>query len=187
MEKTMRRTRRESKAMTVAALLLMAFARAAAEENPEKQAHGKRIVVSIPDCKLALVEDGRVTKVYQTAVGAPVSPSPTGTFQIATRLSNPTYYHSGKVVGPGKNNPLGPRWLGLSLKGFGIHGTNAPRSIGHAASHGCIRLRNQDILDLFERVEVGDVVELHGERDESVARLFAPVPETGAAGTGGTH
>lgn len=168
----MRQTRRESKAMTVAALLLLAVARAAAQD--------RRIVVSIPDCKLALIEDGQVVKVYDTAVGAPVSPSPTGTFQIVTRVAHPTYYHPGKVVGPGANNPLGPRWLGLSLKGFGIHGTNAPRSIGHAASHGCIRLRNRDIVDLFARVEVGDVVELHGERDELVARLFGAVVPGGA-------
>jgi lipoprotein-anchoring transpeptidase ErfK/SrfK len=171
----MRQTRTESKALTVAALLLMAVARAAAEEDPEKQA-GRRIVVSIPDCKLALIENGQVVKVYDTAVGAPVSPSPTGTFRIVTRVAHPTYYHTGKIIGPGSSNPVGPRWLGLSLKGFGIHGTNAPRSIGHAASHGCIRLRNRDIVDLFERVEVGDTVELHGERDELVARLFAPAP-----------
>ncbi len=181
----MRQTRRESKTVTVAALLLMAVARAAAQEDPERQ--GRRIVVSIPDCKLALIEDGQVVKVYETAVGAPVSPSPTGTFQIVTRLAHPTYYHPGKVVGPGTENPLGPRWLGLNLKGFGIHGTNAPRSIGHAASHGCIRLRNRDIVDLFERVEVGDVVELHGERDELVARLFAPAPAAGAVAPGGAR
>ena len=149
----------------VAALWMMAAARPAAAE--------RRIVVSIPDCKLALLDGGQVVKLYRTAVGAPVSPSPTGTFQIVTRLTHPTYYHPGKVVGPGKDNPLGPRWLGLSRKGFGIHGTNEPRSIGRAASHGCIRLMNSDIVDLFERVEVGDTVELHGERDELVDRLFA--------------
>lgn len=173
----MRQTRKESKAMTVAALLLMAASRVAAQD--------RRIVVSIPDCKLALIENGQIVKVYETAVGAPISPSPTGTFQIVTRVAHPTYYHPGKVVGPGANNPLGPRWLGLSLKGFGIHGTNAPRSIGHAASHGCIRLRNRDIVDLFERVEVGDVVELHGERDELVSRLFAPAADAAAVVPGG--
>ena len=173
----MRRIGTESKVATVAALLLLAASRAEAED--------RRIVVSIPDCKLALIENGQVVKVYDTAVGAAVSPSPTGTFQIVTRIPHPTYYHPGKVVGPGTNNPLGPRWIGLSLKGFGIHGTNAPRSIGHAASHGCIRLRNRDIVDLFERVQVGDVVELHGERDELVARLFAPAADAAAVVPGG--
>lgn len=175
----MRRIGTESKAMAVAALLLLAASRASAQE--------RRIVVSIPDCKLALIEDGKVVKVYDTAVGAPVSPSPTGTFQIAVRVAHPTYYHPGKVIGPGANNPVGPRWIGLSLKGFGIHGTNAPRSIGHAASHGCIRLRNRDIVDLFERVQVGDVVELHGERDELVSRLFAPALVAAAVVPGGAR
>jgi hypothetical protein len=50
--------------------------------------------------------------------------------------------------------------MGLDRKGYGIHGTNAPGSIGRAASHGCIRLRNADAEDLFERVRVGDQVEI---------------------------
>jgi lipoprotein-anchoring transpeptidase ErfK/SrfK len=183
----MRQAKKESKAAAVVALLLMAVARTAAEEAPESEPQGRRIVVSIPDCKLALIDNGRVVKIYQTAVGAAESPSPTGTFTIVARVAKPTYYHPGKVIGPGANNPLGPRWLGLSLKGFGIHGTNAPRSIGHAASHGCIRLRNRDIVDLFERVAVGDVVELHGERDGSVARLFALAPEAGAVAPAGAR
>jgi len=62
--------------------------------------------------------------------------------------------------------------MGLSRKGYGIHGTNNPRSIGHNASHGCVRMRNHDVEDLFARVAVGDVVELHGERDAEVTRIF---------------
>jgi hypothetical protein len=55
---------------------------------------------------------------------------------------------------------------------FGIHGTNKPRSIGHSASHGCIRLRNEDAEDLFERVRPGDVVELAHERNREITELF---------------
>ena len=135
----------------------------------------RRIVVSFPDHKLALLEGDRVTKIYDVAVGAEVSPSPSGDYQIAKRLENPTYCKPGVVIGPGANNPLGPRWIGLSVKGFGIHGTNQPDSIGKNASHGCIRLRNQDIKDLFARVQVGDHVSLVAERNEEVARLFGPV------------
>src|SRR5436309_14566256 len=80
----------------------------------------RRIIVSIPARKLALIEDGRIVKVYATAVGAERSPSPTGTFKIATRIPNPTYYRPGEVIPPGAGNPLGTRWLGLSLQGFGI-------------------------------------------------------------------
>jgi hypothetical protein len=63
--------------------------------------------------------------------------------------------------------------VGLSQKGYGIHGTNAPRSVGHAASHGCIRLRNRDMERLFTLLRVGDRVEIHGERDEQIAKVFA--------------
>jgi lipoprotein-anchoring transpeptidase ErfK/SrfK len=119
----------------------------------------RRIVVSIPDRKAALVaEDGSVVKVYPVAVGARRSPSPTGEFEIVNRIPKPTYYAPGVVIGPGKANPLGTRWIGLSRKGYGIHGTNAPGSIGRRASHGCIRMRNRDVEELFEMVRVGDRV-----------------------------
>ena len=133
----------------------------------------RRVVVSIPDRKLALIENDQIVRIYQVAVGAPVSPSPVGTFSIVNRVSNPTYYKTGKVVGPGIANPVGTRWIGLSAKGYGIHGTDAPASIGFAKSHGCIRLRNRDIEQLFERVRAGDVVELHAERTPEIAQLFA--------------
>jgi L,D-transpeptidase ErfK/SrfK len=105
-------------------------------------------------------------------VGAEVSPSPAGELRVVSRVANPTYYHPGTVIPSGRDNPVGTRWVGLSLKGYGIHGTNAPSSIGRAASHGCIRLRNRDMERLFTRLRIGDSVEIHGERDEKVARIF---------------
>jgi hypothetical protein len=133
----------------------------------------RRIVVSIPDRKLALIEDGRVVRIYHVAVGAPATPSPAGQFTIVDRVLNPTYYKPGVMIQTGPSNPLGTRWIGLSAKGFGIHGTNKPRSIGQNASHGCIRLRNEDIEDLFERVRSGDIVELARERNSEIAQLFS--------------
>ena len=134
----------------------------------------RRIVVSIPDRKLAVIDDieSRIT-VFSVAVGAPATPSPTGTFTIVNRIPNPTYYKPGRVIGPGDANPLGTRWIGLSQKGYGIHGTDAPGSIGHATSHGCIRLRNRDVESLFELVRLGDIVELHAERTPEIAGLFS--------------
>lgn len=133
---------------------------------------GRAIIVSIPDRKLVVVENEEVLGTFPVAVGAAESPSPTGEFRIINRLTNPTYYHPGLVVPAGKNNPIGTRWIGLSKKGYGIHGTNVPRSVGRAASHGCIRLRNSDVEQLFSMVRVGDRVEIHGARDEQVARWF---------------
>lgn len=151
--------------------------------NQSKAHTERRIVVSIPDRKLALIENGRVVKLYDVAVGAPVSPSPTGEFQIAQRLENPAYYKPGVVIAPGIGNPLGTRWMGLSVKGFGIHGTDRPDSIGHNASHGCIRLRNRDIEDLFARVKVGDRVSLIAERSDEVAQIFGGAPASASTQT----
>ena len=132
----------------------------------------RTVLVSIPDRKLAVLEDGDLVASFPIAVGASMSPTPTGEFEIVNRLEKPTYYHQGVVIPPGKDNPIGTRWVGLSEKGFGIHGTNAPKSIGHAASYGCIRLRNRDMERLFTMVRVGDVVEIRGERDEETAEIF---------------
>ena len=60
----------------------------------------------------------------------------------------------------------------LNLKGYGIHGTSNPASIGHNASHGCIRLRNSDIRELAKMVQVGDPVELHAERTRETEQIF---------------
>ncbi len=128
-----------------------------AVSRPVVRAAGRRlIVVSIPQRKLVLMEDGAVKKVYPVAVGKASTPSPAGRFTIKERVSNPTYSHRGKVIAPGPKNPVGSRWMGLSVKGYGIHGTNEPGSIGKAASHGCIRMGKADIEELFAQVEVGD-------------------------------
>jgi len=174
------------------AVALVATAEALCQEkqtatlDPADAQPRRRIVVSIPDRKLALIEDGRVLKVYPTAVGRPTSPTPSGTFTIVQRISDPAWYGPGKVVAPGKNNPLGTRWLGLSRKGYGIHGTNEPRSIGRNASHGCVRMRNRDVEDLFAHVAVGDVVELRGERDAELTQVFGQNdPSSSAMSAGG--
>ncbi len=163
------------------AIIVLAAARVAAQQQtggvegvvtPEPTPQ-RRIVISIPDRKLALLEDGQVLKVYRIAVGARATASPTGEFRIINRLTNPTYYAKGVIIPPGKANPLGTRWMGLSLKGYGIHGTNAPRSIGKAASHGCFRMAKSDLEELFALISVGDVVDIRSERDTVVAQIFS--------------
>ena len=146
---------------------------AATQSSPVQPVQVKRtVVVSLEDRKLALVEDGQVKKVYTVAIGKPSTPSPVGTFTIQRRVKNPVYQHEGKVVQPGPANPVGTRWMGLSVKGYGIHGTNEPKSIGKAASHGCIRMARKDLEEMYEMVHVGDTVELIGERNEETAQLF---------------
>ena len=152
---------------------------AAAQQVPAQtqNAGPKRvIVVSLEDRKLALVEDGAVKKVYTVAVGKPSTPSPVGTFKIERRVANPVYRHDGKVIAPGPRNPVGTRWMGLSVPGYGIHGTNEPKSIGKAASHGCIRMAKSDLEEFYAMVQVGDTVELIGQRNDETAQWFGGEP-----------
>jgi hypothetical protein len=156
-------------AMVVAA---QALAQSTAKQDESAKTPKRVIVVSLEDRKLALVEDGQVKKIYTVAVGKPSTPSPVGTFTIERRVANPTYRHNGKTVLPGPGNPVGTRWMGLSKHGYGIHGTNEPKSIGKAASHGCIRMAQADLEEFYELVAEGDTVELVGERNEQTAQLF---------------
>ncbi len=161
-------------------VMLVAAAEALAQDKSARPA--RRIVVSIPDRKLAVLEGERVVRIFETAVGAPKSPSPVGIYQIVNSIADPTWYTKGKIVPPGKSNPLGTRWLGLSRKGYGIHGTNRPDSIGRNASHGCIRMRNREIEELFRMVAIGDQVELYDQRTAELARLFTPPSLVASAG-----
>jgi lipoprotein-anchoring transpeptidase ErfK/SrfK len=171
-----------TKALSIAALLFLflspnpAFAQSTQQANKNApKTIQRQIIVSIPDRQLALMEEGHMVKIYPVAVGAEESPSPEGEFTVMSRLENPGYYKPGTVIAPGKSNPLGTRWVGLNKKGYGIHGTNLPNSIGKAASHGCIRMRQNDLEELFALVRVGDKVQLRGQRDSEMAQIFMTV------------
>jgi lipoprotein-anchoring transpeptidase ErfK/SrfK len=137
--------------------MTVAVAEAAAQS---KGLRNVRIVASLTDHKLVVLDGDRVVKVYETAVGKPSTPSPVGEFTVINMVSNPVYKAHGQDVAAGAKNPVGTRWIGLSKRGYGIHGTNAPKSIGRDASHGCIRLRNKDVEELYALVSVGVPVEL---------------------------
>jgi lipoprotein-anchoring transpeptidase ErfK/SrfK len=147
--------------------------------SPSRQ---RQVVISIADRQLAVIDNGHVLKTYPIAVGARRTPSPDGDFVIVNHAKDPTYRHGDKEIAPGKDNPLGTRWMGLSLKGYGIHGTNVQSSIGKAASHGCFRMRKQDVEELYTLVQVGDTVLVRRERDAMIAKVFA-TPVNPAANT----
>jgi lipoprotein-anchoring transpeptidase ErfK/SrfK len=172
-----------SRLAMVAAVVLLLAVQALAQQVPAKSTIVRRtIVVSLEDHKLALLEGGQVVKIYTVAVGKPATPSPVGTFTIARRVKNPTYSHDGATFPAGPHNPVGTRWMGLSVRGYGIHGTNEPKSIGKASSHGCIRMAQADLEEIYPLVSVGDTVELIGQRNEETAWLFGdPVALPGAA------
>jgi hypothetical protein len=109
------------------------------------------IVVKISDRILELHNDGKLYKKYRIAVGKSSTPTPIGDWVVRWKS-----FRSGDI--------LGTRFLGLDVPwgGYGIHGTNRPWSIGHFISQGCIRLRNNDIEELFEWVPVGTPVRIEG-------------------------
>jgi L,D-transpeptidase ErfK/SrfK len=127
------------------------------------------IVINIPQRSLFLMSDGRVVVRYPVGLGRPSWPTFIGAFTIATKEVDPVWdvpvsiqeeqRRAGKPVltrvAPGRDNPLGKYWLGLSVAGYGIHGTNAPSTVPTFQSHGCIRMLARDIEALFSRVEVG--------------------------------
>ena len=172
--------------MTLATTTFSAALQTSVPEMPSPKASAfakatvRWVLVSIPDRKLALIENGKVVRIYRVAVGKISTPSPVGEFKIVNRVTNPAYYHRGQVIVTGKGNPVGSRWMGLSAKGYGIHGTNQPNSIGKAASTGCIRVGKKDLEELFALVDVGDAVQIRAERDEQMAAVFGTEPGMGA-------
>jgi lipoprotein-anchoring transpeptidase ErfK/SrfK len=168
-------TQKKNSAIRKASLTAKNPAQAHTQSSDQEQITLTRFVlVSVADRQLALIDNGEVVKLYKVAVGKDSTPSPEGSFSVVKRTENPTYFHEGKVIPPGKDNPVGTRWIGLSMKGYGIHGTNAPRSIGKAASHGCIRMSKKDVEELFTLIKVGDTVVIRNGGDELVAQVFHP-------------
>lgn len=106
-----------------------------------------------------------VARTFRVAVGQPSYPTPIGRFHIVSKQRNPWWYppSTGWAAGaspipPGPGNPLGTRWMGLSVGAVGIHGTYNAASVGGFASHGCIRMYLREAEWLFERVRIGTTV-----------------------------
>lgn len=121
-----------------------------------------QVVINIPAFTLYLYEQGVQTRAYPIAIGNELNPSVLGETKIINKVVDPTYYPSNDTppIPPGPDNPVGTRWLGLGLPGYGIHGTNNPRSIGSAASAGCIRMHNWAVEELTEVVTINTPVKL---------------------------
>jgi lipoprotein-anchoring transpeptidase ErfK/SrfK len=122
------------------------------------------IVVNRSAFRLNLYKDLKLVKTYGIAVGQVGLETPAGEYDIQNKAVDPAWNvpnsdWAGELAGqiiPGgaPNNPLKARWMGI-YDGAGIHGTDAVNSIGTAASHGCIRMRIPDVVELYDRVPVG--------------------------------
>jgi lipoprotein-anchoring transpeptidase ErfK/SrfK len=121
------------------------------------------IVIDRGKHSLTVYKGKKVVRHFGVAVGQPIYPTPVGAFHIIIKERFPTWYPPTndawaaglKPVPPGPNNPLGTRWMGIDSPGVGIHGTDAPASIGYSESHGCIRMQVPDAEWVFDHVKVG--------------------------------
>jgi lipoprotein-anchoring transpeptidase ErfK/SrfK len=111
--------------------------------------------------------DGKLLAFYVATIGSEHDPLPIGNWKINGTQHDPIYHYSAKLfwnahnpnekaeIQPGPNNPVGLVWMALSIEHYGIHGTPDPSLVGHAFSHGCIRLTNWDALELASMVKPG--------------------------------
>ena len=115
---------------------------------PNPNALPYQIEISVNNRWLRLFKNHVLQKQYPIAVGRILYDTPVGNFIIINKEPNP-------------GGPFGTMWMSLSKEHYGIHGTNDPSSIGHAVSHGCIRMHNHDVEELASIVPIGTQVFIH--------------------------
>ncbi len=123
-----------------------------------------RLILKLKERRVYVYQDKQVLASYPVAVGKKGWETPKGNFQVMQLVRNPKWEHpwkKGVIIPAGPNNPLGERWIGFWTDGknsIGFHGTQAENLIGQAVSHGCVRMRNRDVVALFEKVQIGTPV-----------------------------
>jgi lipoprotein-anchoring transpeptidase ErfK/SrfK len=123
------------------------------------------LLLDLSDRRVYVYQQGKKKASYPVAIGKKGWETPTGTFKILNMEHNPVWQNpfTGEVILPGNNNPLGAAVIVFFSNGksyIGFHGTPNPHLIGQAVSHGCVRMHNQDILQLYEQVTIGMTVKV---------------------------
>lgn len=157
--------------LAIFAILLIqpGFVFAAVEPLPDA-----RIVINIPSRTLWLYSGDKIVDYYPVGVGTADYPTPLGSFHIIDKVLDPDFENPFRAPGTTKaipggtpQSPLGTRWMGFYQDNggeYGIHGTNAPGTVGKFSSHGCIRMNIPDAEALFSRVDFGTPVEITYEQ-----------------------
>jgi len=119
-----------------------------------------KVVVDLSEAKVYLMWGNHIVKTYPVAVGQPGWETPVGKFKVEKKLENPVWQQpiTGELIKTGPENPLGKRWIGFwsdERHHIGFHGTNKEQLVGQPVSHGCLRMRNNDIQALYEQVVIG--------------------------------
>ncbi len=123
------------------------------------------LVINVPEMRLYDFTVKGLPEVFAIAIGDEVDNSLMGEFKVGNKRTNPIWYVPASIrqekpelpaqVPPGPDNPLGDRWMNIGVTSYGIHGTNTPYSIGRLATHGCVRLYNDEMRRLFDRTQSG--------------------------------
>jgi hypothetical protein len=130
------------------------------------EAYPRFITIDRANFTLRYFRNLRLKEKYTIAVGSVGYDTPAGLYHLQTKEVDPTWHVpesdwtgdlAGQSIPPGPSNPLKARWMGI-YDGAGIHGTDDIGSLGTAASHGCIRMSISEVVELFDKVEVGDPV-----------------------------
>jgi L,D-transpeptidase catalytic domain/Putative peptidoglycan binding domain len=128
------------------------------------EAFDKVLLVRIGENKLYLYEDGKITNEWTVATGLPEYATPTGIFEVTEKRYLPTWVNPAPdtwgasmpaEIPPGPGNPLGLRAINWSAPAIRFHGTSATYSLGYNASHGCVRMSNDDVIQLYDMIDVG--------------------------------
>ncbi len=128
--------------------------------DPDSLTSGLHLVIKLSDRQVYLYQNKTLKLSYPIAVGKAGWETPIGNYKVMDMQQNPVWQHpfTGEIILEGPNNPLGVRWIGFWTDGrnyIGFHGTPAEELVGQAVSHGCVRMRNQDIVALYEQVKIG--------------------------------
>jgi lipoprotein-anchoring transpeptidase ErfK/SrfK len=122
------------------------------------------LLVRIGENKLYLYEDQKITHEWTVATGQPEYMTPTGLFEVELKRYMPTWVNPAPdtwgadmpaMIPPGPGNPLGVRAINWTAPAIRFHGTSATYSLGYNASHGCVRMSNEDVIELYDMIEVG--------------------------------
>ena len=128
--------------------------------------YARYIVINRSSFTLRFFHHLRLERSYTVAVGQQGLETPAGLYHAQDKQVDPSWHVpnsawagslAGQVIPPGPADPLKARWIGI-FNGAGIHGTDEVSSLGHAFSHGCVRMAIPDVIDLYDRVQVGDPI-----------------------------
>lgn len=122
-----------------------------------------RLVLKLGERQVYVYQGNSLKASYSVAVGKKGWETPTGQFKVTSMLKNPGWTNpfTGEVMTSGGDNPLGERWIEFWTDGenaIGFHGTPSRESVGQAASHGCVRMYNEDVRELYALVQLGTPV-----------------------------